>query len=292
MIKSMTGYGRQENVTEEYKILVEIKSVNHKYCDINVKLPRHLNMFDAYIRNILNGYISRGKVDVYINYEDYTKSGISVKYNNDIAARYIETLNQISSDFGISGDINAAILSRYPEVITVEESTADENVLKEIVRKAIVEAAEKFVESRETEGVNLKKDVLEKLDYIEECVAFIEKRYPKVLEEYREKLYSKVSELLGSVNVDESVLATELIVYADRICVDEEMVRLKSHIEAMRTVLESEGSIGRKLDFIAQELNREANTTLSKSSDIAISDKAIDLKTAIEKIREQVQNIE
>lgn len=292
MIKSMTGYGRQEYVTEDYKILVEIKSVNHKYCDISLKLPRHLNMFDAHIRNLLHGYISRGKVDVYINYEDYTKAGISIKYNNNIAAEYINTLNRIGNDFGLSNDINAAILSRYPEVITVEEITTDENLLKEIVSKATIEAAEKFVKSREAEGANLKKDILEKLDYLSECVDFIEERYPKVLEEYREKLYAKVSELIGSVNIDESVLATELIVYSDRICVDEEMVRLKSHIEAMKSELENKGSIGRKLDFIAQELNREANTTLSKSSDIAISNKAIDLKTAIEKIREQVQNIE
>ncbi len=292
MIKSMTGYGRYENVTDEYKILVEIKSVNHKYCDINVKLPRHLNMFDAYIRNILNGYISRGKVDVYVNYEDYSNSGVNIKYNNYIAEKYMSALKQIGTDFGLSDEINAAMLSRYPEVITVEEVTADENVLKEILGNATEKAAGQFVESREAEGVNLKKDILDKLDYIAECVGFIEERYPKVLEEYREKLYSKVTELLGSVNIDESVLATELIVYSDKICVDEEMVRLKSHIDAMKEVLENEGSIGRKLDFIAQELNREANTTLSKSSDVAISNKAIDLKTEIEKIREQVQNIE
>lgn len=294
MIRSMTGYGRQETVTQDYKILVEIKSVNHKYCDTSIKLPRHLNMFETLIRNILNEYICRGKIDVFVSYEDYSKSGISIKYNDNIAAEYMDIFNKISGDFDISKDISAAALSRYPEVITVEELTADENVLKEIVTKAVTLAAEKFVESRKAEGANLKKDILEKLDRITESIACIEERYPKSLEEYRKKLYGKVTELLGSlnVNIDESILATELVVYADRVCVDEEMVRLKSHVEAMKDVLECEGSIGRKLDFIAQELNREANTTLSKSTDIAISNNAIDLKTEIEKIREQVQNIE
>lgn len=292
MIRSMTGYGRYEDVTEDYKIVVEIKSVNHKFCDINIKLPRHLNIFETYIRNILTEYIYRGKVDVYVTYENYTKSDKAIKYNNDVAARYMAILKQIGNDFNLSNDVTAPMISRYPEVITIDEPTADDDILKSILEKAVREASEQFVASREAEGANLKKDVLGKLDYISECVDYIVERYPAVLDEYRNRLYSKVSELIGSVNIDESVLATELIVYSDKICVDEEMVRLKSHIESMKNVLENNGSIGRKLDFIAQELNREANTTLSKSSDVAISNKAIDLKTEIEKIREQIQNVE
>ena len=292
MIKSMTGFGRCETINKDYKICVEIKSVNHRYCDINIKMPKKLNAFEADIRNILKEYVTRGKIDVYISYEDYKNSSVKVNYNKEIAEEYVRCLNEMGADFNISSDFNATILSRYSEIFTLEEVRGDDSEIFGRLEEALREALTSFVSSRTVEGENLKQDILAKLDYISECVDYIVERAPEIVENYRKKLYDKVKEVLGNTTLDESILATEVVVYADKICVDEEMVRLKSHIESMKSVLESDESIGRKLDFIAQELNREANTTLSKSSDIITSNKAIDLKTEIEKIREQIQNIE
>lgn len=292
MIKSMTGFGRCEKATEEYKAVVEIKSVNHKYCDISIKLPKKLNQFEVAIRNILKEYIKRGKADVYISYENLKTGNVQVRYNRELAESYADSIRSIGEDFGINPDFSAALLSRYPEVLTLEETADDETEVFERVEGVIRTACENFVSSRMDEGQNLEKDLLEKLDFINETVDYIVERSPAVVDEYRTRLKTKVEELLGGVQVDESVLATEITVYADKMCVDEEMVRLKSHIASMKKAFEDDGSIGRKLDFIAQELNREANTTLSKSSDVSISDKAIELKTEIEKIREQIQNIE
>lgn len=292
MIKSMTGYGRYENVTEDYKIIVELKSVNHRYCDISVKMPKRLNMFESSIRTLLKEYIGRGKVDVCITYEDYTSSDMSVKYNHELAKEYYNIIKAMGNDLGIEADINAVLLSRYPEVISLEEQSSDNELIYSRIEEALRGACEEFVKSRTTEGANLKKDILEKLDNISGCVDYIVARSPETVSEYRQKIYAKVNELLGNTSIDEAVIATEITLYADKVCVDEEMVRLKSHIDNMRQVLEAEESVGRKLDFIAQELNREANTTLSKSGDIDISNRAIELKTEIEKIREQIQNIE
>lgn len=292
MIKSMTGFGHSEIVNEDYKVTVELKSVNHKYSDITIKMPRKLNQFEVTIRNLLKDYIKRGKVDVYITYEDLAASNVTVKYNKDIAASYLNGLKQINEDFGLNAECPATVLSRYPEVFTLEETASDDSLIYGRVEEALKKAATTFVNTRIEEGSNLKRDILAKLDIIEKDVEFIVKRSPQVVNEYRSKLKAKVEQLLDNTTVDESVLATEITVYADKMCVDEEMVRLRSHITAMRAALDEEGSIGRKLDFIAQELNREANTTLSKSSDISISNTAIELKTEIEKIREQIQNIE
>ena len=292
MIKSMTGFGHSEIVNEDYKVTVELKSVNHKYSDITIKMPRKLNQFEVTIRNLLKDYIKRGKVDVYITYEDLAASNVTVKYNKDIAASYLNGLKQINEDFGLNAECPATVLSRYPEVFTLEETASDNSLIYGRVEEALKKAATTFVNTRIEEGSNLKRDILAKLDIIEKDVEFIVERSPQVVNEYRSKLKAKVEQLLDNTTVDESVLATEITVYADKMCVDEEMVRLRSHITAMRAALDEEGSIGRKLDFIAQELNREANTTLSKSSDISISNTAIELKTEIEKIREQIQNIE
>lgn len=293
MVKSMTGFGRSEIAQVERKITVEIKAVNHRYCDITIKLPKKLNFFEAGIRNLLKQYIGRGKIDIYITYEDYTENNVCVKYNADLAKEYYDNLVNMSKNFGIENDISVSTLAKFPDVFTLEEQTIDETELWELVEEAIRTAASRFVETRIAEGENLKKDLMNKLDYMLELVDFIEKRSPEVVNEYRNKLYARVSELLGDTKLDESVLATEITVYADKICVDEETVRLRSHIENMKHVLDDENdNVGRKLDFIAQEMNREANTILSKSTDLDITNKAIDLKTEIEKVREQVQNIE
>lgn len=292
MIKSMTGFGRCEKVTEEYKLSVEMKAVNHRYLDMSIKMPKKFNYFEAGIRNLLKNDIQRGKVDVFINYEDYTENKMSLKYNASLAAEYMEYFKKVEEQFGIANDIKVSVLSRMPEVLTMEEVPDDEDSMWKILSEVVEEAADSFVESRVREGEHLKNDLLGKLDYMLEQVAFIEERSPRVVAEYRMKLEEKVHELLESASIDEGRIATEVTIFADKICVDEETVRLRSHIEHTRKELLAGGSVGRKLDFIAQEMNREANTILSKANDLEISEHAIILKTEIEKVREQIQNIE
>lgn len=292
MIKSMTGFGRCEKVTDEYKISVEMKAVNHRYLDLSIKMPKKFNYFEAGIRNLLKNDIQRGKVDIFINYEDYTENKLCLKYNGALAAEYMDYFKRMEEQFGIQNDIMVSNLARMPEVLTMEEAPEDEDSMWKLLSGTIEEAAARFVESRLREGENLKNDLLGKLDYMQELVGYIEERSPKIIAEYRARLEEKVKELLGSTTLDEGRIATEVTIFADKICVDEETVRLKSHIEHTRSELLKGGSVGRKLDFIAQEMNREANTILSKANDLEVSERAIALKTEIEKVREQIQNIE
>ncbi|MCM1088681.1 MAG: YicC family protein [Muribaculaceae bacterium] len=292
MIKSMTGFGRCEIVEADRKITVEMKSVNHRYLDINMKMPKKLNFFEAAIRSELKNYMQRGKVDVFITYEDYTQSNVCVKYNKELAVEYMRYLNQMAEDFSLDNDVRVSVLSRYPEVLSMEEQTIDEEELWQLLRRAIKGAAEGFVESRIKEGENLKEDLVAKLDGMLGHVEYIAARSPEIMKEYREKLEDRVKELLGDAQIDESRILTEVTIFADKVCVDEELVRLRSHIETTRDNLIQGGSIGRKLDFIAQEMNREANTILSKANDLEVSNRGIELKTEIEKVREQIQNIE
>lgn len=292
MIKSMTGFGRSEISESNRKITVEMKSVNHRYLDVNIKMPKKLNFYEAAIRTELRRYMQRGKIDLFITYEDLTEANVSIHYNKALAAQYMEYLKQMSHDFQLDNDIRVSALSRYPEVLTMEEQNVDEEELWKLLKKAVTEAAEGFVQTRIREGDHLKEDMMEKLSGMLEQVDFITERSPQLVEEYRTRLKEKVRELLEDVQIDENRFLMEVTLFADRVCVDEELVRLRSHIEATRQELTAGGSIGRKLDFIAQEMNREANTILSKANDLEISAKAIDLKTEIEKIREQIQNIE
>ncbi len=292
MIKSMTGFGRCEVVTAEYKLSVEMKAVNHRYLDLSIRMPKKFNCFEAGIRNLLKTYIQRGKVDVFISYEDYAGDALCLKYNEALAAEYMAYFERMQEQFGIKNDVGVSVLAQMPEVLTMERAEEDEEQIWKQLSVAVEEAAVKFVEARTQEGEKLKSDLLGKLDYMNGLVDFIGERSPEILKEYRGKLEDKVKELLASGAVDEGRIAAEVTIYADRICVDEEMVRLRSHIDATRKELEAGGSVGRKLDFIAQEMNREANTILSKSGDPEISDRAIALKTEIEKVREQIQNIE
>ena len=279
MIKSMTGFGRGESVSEDCKVTVEIKAVNHRYCDLNMKLPRKLNYLEADIRSFLKQSIQRGKVDVFINYEDLSAKDVNVRLNEELGKEYYAALTKLGETLGISSDVTALQIGRFPDVLSLEDVAVNQESIKEQLMKALSEAAGHFSDSREKEGENLKTDILAKLEGMKENVAF-------------KKLEDKVAELLGDTNVDENRIAAEVVIYSDKICVDEETVRLKSHIDGMRDELLKGGNVGRKLDFIAQEMNREANTILSKANDIEVSDHAIDLKTEIEKIREQVQNIE
>ena len=292
MIRSMTGFGRCEAVTDECKISVEIKAVNHRYLDLSIKMPKKFNYFEAAMRTLLKDYIQRGKVDVFITYEDYTEDQVSLKYNSTLAAEYMKNFEKMAEQFGLEDDVTVSMLSRCPEVLTMEQVPEDEEHMWAMLQEVLKGAAENFVETRLREGENLKNDLIGKLDHMLSMVDFIEERSPKILEEYRQRLGDKVRELLQNSTIDESRILTEVTVFADKICVDEETVRLRSHIEGMKKELLAGGSVGRKLDFIAQEMNRESNTILSKSNDLEISDQGILLKTEIEKVREQIQNIE
>lgn len=292
MIKSMTGFGRCEVADEKRKFTVELKSVNHRYLDVNIKTPKKLNFFESTIRNLLKEYIERGKVDVYITYEDYTEDNYTLRYNSALAAEYLGYLNSMAEEFHLDNDIRVSTLSRYPDVLVMEEQDIDEKELWSGLEKALRGACEQFVESRVKEGEALRNDLLDKLDAMLSDVDFIEERSPQIMKEYRMCLEEKIQEILGDRQIDDSRIATEVTIYADKVCVDEETVRLRSHIMTTKDTLIAGGSIGRKLDFIAQEMNREANTILSKANNIEISDVGINLKTSIEKVREQIQNIE
>ncbi len=292
MIKSMTGFGRAEVLEGNTKFTVEIKSVNHRYLDINIKMPKKLNFFESSIRNLLKQYMERGKVDLFITYEDFNEDSGSLKFNKALAGEYLSFLKEMSEEFGLENDIRVSSLSRYPEVFTLEEQAIDENELWAVLEKALRQACEKFVESRKAEGENLKGDLIGKLDEILTSVDFIEARSPEILKEYRARLEEKIKEVLEDRQLDDSRIATEVTIYADKICVDEETVRLRSHVNSAKETLNKGGSVGRRLDFILQEMNREANTILSKANNLEISDTGIDLKTNIEKVREQIQNLE
>lgn len=293
MIKSMTGFGRCEVSEGDRKFTVEMKGVNHRYLDANIRMPKKLNFFDSVIRTVLKQYVTRGKVDIFITYEDLTENQVSLKYNESLAKEYLDAFKKMEETFGLENDIRVSTVSRCPEVLTMEEQSADEEELWKGLKKALEGALKQFVETRGIEGENLKNDIIAKLDGMSEKVACIEVRSPEIVTEYRAKLEEKVKELLADTQMDEGRIAAEVVIFADKICTDEEVVRLKSHIAHMKeTFATEENGIGRKLDFIAQEMNREANTILSKANDIEVSNYAIDLKTEIEKVREQIQNIE
>lgn len=293
MIKSMTGFGRCEVQDESRKFTVEMKSVNHRYLDANIRMPKKLNFFETAIRSLLKQSVQRGKVDIFITYEDSSEQQVSLKYNEVLAAEYLSYFQKMQEKFSLENDIRVSSLSRYPEVLTMEEQAVDEEELWKGLKKALDGAISQFVETRTSEGEHLREDLVEKLDNMLKLVSCIEERSPEILAEYREKLENKVKELLSDAQIEEGRIAAEVVIFADKICTDEEVVRLKSHIVHMKETLVSDDSgIGRKLDFIAQEMNREANTILSKANDLEISNIGIELKTEIEKVREQIQNIE
>ena len=292
MIKSMTGFGRCEHHQGSRKFTVEMKAVNHRYFDVNIKIPKKFSFFEAAIRNLLKTYVQRGKVDLFITYEDFAEENVALKYNETLAGEYLKYYRHMADTFGLADDISASILGRCPDVFTMEEQEVDEEEIWAVLETALNGACHQFVEARQREGEALKADILDKLARMEENVSLIEERYPQIVAEYRKKLEDKVKELLADSQIDENRLASEVVLFADKICTDEETVRLRSHISTMREELLQGGAVGRKLDFIAQEMNREANTILSKANDLATSNIAIDLKTEIEKVREQIQNIE
>ena len=287
MIKSMTGYGKSEQTIDSLNVTVEIKSVNHRYFEFSARVPREYGFLEEKLKKYCNSLITRGKVECYVSVEDLEEREMEVNVNETLAAGYVKALKELSERFGLKDDISAVTLSRYPDVITLHKASEDE----ERIWNAET-AVSKFIEMRETEGSKLRGDILSRADYIIECVEFIEGRSPETVREYNEKLKQRMKELLGDAAVDEQRLLNEAAIYADKIAVDEETVRLRSHISQLRDFMNSSEAIGRKLDFLVQEINREANTIGSKAQDVDIAKKVIAIKAEVEKIREQVQNIE
>lgn len=292
MIKSMTGYGKSEQTIDSLNVTVEIKSVNHRYFEFSARVPREYGFLEEKLKKYCNSLITRGKVECYVSVEDLEEHEMEVNVNETLAAGYVKALKELSERFGLKDDISAVTLSRYPDVITLHKASEDEERIWNAVKTVAETAVSKFIEMRETEGSKLRGDILSRADYIIECVEFIESRSPETVREYNEKLKQRMKELLGDAAVDEQRLLNEAAIYADKIAVDEETVRLRSHISQLREFMNSSEAIGRKLDFLVQEINREANTIGSKAQDVDIAKKVIAIKAEVEKIREQVQNIE
>ena len=292
MIKSMTGFGRGEALENNRKFTVELKAVNHRYFDVNIRIPKKFGQFESSLRSTLKQSIQRGKIDVFVTYEDFSEENFSLRYNEAMAAQYLRYFRQMAETFSLEDDIRVSTLGRCPDVFELQEAQENEEEIWSTLKEALDIACSQFVESRIAEGKHLAADLLEKLENLEKLVDMVEKRYPQIVQAYTERIREKVNELLGDKMLDEARLATELVLFSDKICTDEETVRLRSHIHSMSDALLGEDGVGRKLDFIAQEMNREANTILSKANDLETSQIAIDMKTEIEKIREQIQNIE
>ena len=292
MIRSMTGYGRFEVEQDGRKFTAEIKSVNHRYNDISIRLPRSMNYLEDKIRKTLLKKITRGKTDVYINFESFSDDDVNIKINEALAKAYVEKLEFLKSEFGLQSPDMLALVAKFADVISVEKVQDDEDIIWQILLPTIEGALDNFVSMREAEGEALKEDILKKASLIESFVEQVKERTPQIVEEYRQKLMAKLEEFLGNIEIDEQRVLTEVMIYTDKVCVDEEITRLLSHIDQLREILKSEDAVGRKLDFLVQELNREANTIASKSNDISLTKISVELKSEIEKIREQIQNIE
>ena len=293
-MKSMTGYGRGECTMYERKFTVEIKAVNHRYNDITVKLPRAIMVFEDEIKKAISKKVFRGKLDVFVNFESFSQEDVNISVNEPLAKSYTETLRKLKSDLQLEGDVTIEMVSKFPDVITVDKNISNENTeneIRECLMKAVEDATDAFVAMREVEGETLKKNIIEKVAFVNDALQKIEERAPFVSKDYRARLEAKLADL-DEIQVDESRLLTEVMLFADKACIDEEITRLHSHISQMYSIVEESVPVGRKLDFLVQEMNRETNTIGSKSNDIQITNHVVDIKSEIEKIREQIQNIE
>ncbi len=291
-LKSMTGFGRAEVSNDQYRLSVEVKSVNSRFLDLSIKMPKKFNALEANIRNTVKEYISRGKVDLFITYESFSEKGKALRLDLPLAKEYLESMRTLVNALGVEDNVKVTNLAALPDVLVLSEESEDDEALWESLKPSLVGALERFSETRVMEGENLQKDLLGKLSEMEAIVNRIDERSPEIIAAYEARLRAKVSELLEGTGIDEARIVQEVTIYSDKICTDEERVRLHSHIKNMRTKLQNGGLVGRELDFVAQEMNREANTTLSKANDLIVSEDAIGLKTLIEKIREQIQNLE
>ena len=292
MIKSMTGYGSAKGSVEGLSITVELKSVNNRYLDASVRLPRSFLFAEEAIKSAVQKHISRGKVDVFVTVDSSETADVSVKINEPLLRGYLEALRRIADDYGLPDDVTALAVSRFPEVLTVEKKDLDAEAISAGITAITEQALQDFDAMRLREGEKLRDDVLGRLQTIDALVAKVEAESPKTVEDYRARLEAKMAEVLGSAGIDESRILTEAAIFADHIAVDEETVRLRSHMSQLRTMVNGNSPTGRKIDFLIQEFNREANTIGSKCQNSDIAHTVVDLKSEIEKIREQIQNIE
>ncbi|MBQ9964725.1 MAG: YicC family protein [Clostridia bacterium] len=292
MIRSMTGYGRHQAVIGGYDVTVELKSVNHRYFEYSSRLPRTCGFLDDKLKTYLQGYISRGKVDVYVSLDAVEVADSVVVVNTALAKAYRDALESISTELDVRNDVSAMSLARFPDVLTVRKAEADEEAIWAAVQQVAEVAVQKFVAMRELEGERMRADVLSRRETILNAVSVVEERSPQTVREHMEKVEARMRELLGTATVDEQRLLTEAAIFADKIATAEETVRLRSHMDQLQTLLDSDEPIGRKLDFLVQEINRETNTIGSKATDLQLAQVVVDVKAEIEKIREQIQNIE
>ena len=288
----MTGYGRAEGTFNGCTITVELRSVNNRYLDCNVRIPRLYLFAEDGIKSRVQGIISRGKVDVFVTLDSTGAEKVQVSVNKPVADGYYAALQQLSKDYGLSGEISVSLLSRFPEVLLAEKAEEDVEEMALDICSVLDQALVDFDKMRTREGERLKEDILSRAAVIEDKVSLVEARSPQTVAEYRVKLEARMNEVLSNTQIDPARILTEAAIFADKVAVDEETVRLRSHIGQLREMLSKGGATGRKLDFLIQEFNREANTIGSKCSDIEISGQVVDIKAEIEKIREQVQNIE
>lgn len=292
MVRSMTGFGRAQASVEGYNITVEIRSVNHRYFELYTKIPRTYSFLEEKVKALLQTEISRGKVECSVQIEATADESVIVTVNEPLAKGYVDAVKQISDSFGIANDLTAMSVVRFSDVLSISKAPVDEDLLWSKVSPVVSDALKGFVDMRLAEGVKLSQDVLSRADIILNNVAYIEERSPETVKAYSEKLLERMKTVLGDTQIDEARILTEAAIYADKVAVAEETVRLRSHIEQLHTMLESTEAVGRKLDFLVQEINREANTIGSKAQDVDIARRVIDIKAEVEKIREQIQNIE
>ena len=292
MLKSMTGFGRAQKEIDGYVITVELKSVNHRYFEFSSRVPRQYGFLDEKLKSYINGKVSRGKIECYVTIEALNTDTADVVVNHTLATAYVNALKEIAETYELKDDFGASTISRFPEVLVVRKSDEDEEKLWGYVQEVCSDAIDKFVAMREVEGSKMKDDIYSRGQFILDCVSYIEERSPQTVKEYNDKLVERVHELLGDVSLDESRILQEVAVYADKVAVAEETVRLRSHIEQLNTFISSDEPVGRKMDFLVQEINRETNTIGSKANDVDIARKVVDIKAEVEKIREQIQNIE
>lgn len=292
MVKSMTGFGRACKEIDGYMITVEIKSVNHRYFEFSCRCPRQYGFIDDKIKSFINSKVARGKIECFVGIEALNTESADVVVNNTLAGAYVKAFKELSDNYGLKEDFGASTVARFPDVLIVRKSEEDENKIWQLVKTVADEAVEKFIEMRKAEGKRMYDDVYSRSQFILDTVSFIEERSPQTVKEYNDKLVERVHELLGDVSIDESRLLQEVAIYADKVAVAEETVRLRSHISQLRDFISSDEAVGRKLDFLIQEINRETNTIGSKCNDVEIARKVVDVKAEIEKIREQIQNIE
>lgn len=292
MIRSMTGYGRGQDVIGSLSVVVELRSVNHRFYEYSSRLPRAYGFLDDKLKSYLQGRISRGKVDVFVQIDAAQAAASEVTVNTALAGSYLQALQQLEEQFGLRCDVTVSTLARYPDILTVQQAAVDEDAVWQAVRQVTDQALDRFIAMREREGERLRADVLSRADTILKAVSAVEERSPRTVQEHMQKVEARMRELLDGAAVDENRLLTEAAIYADKIAVAEETVRLRSHIDQLRQLLDSGEAIGRKLDFLVQEMNRETNTIGSKCCDIELTRIVVDIKAEIEKIREQIQNIE